>query len=175
MSVAPDLFVCVVYAALVGSKHENESLFQNLAGHIVEVQTLGAIVVMGGNFNACTAALSDTIDISDLCELLQAPELTRIEQPNIVTNRQNRDANVSGWGCELLNLCCDAGLLILNGRTPGDELREFTCLANGGRNTVDYIVGSLVIWQVATHLEVIIDDTRYCAVGGDSDHRSLRL
>jgi hypothetical protein len=62
-----------------------------------------------------------------------------------VTKRQNCDASVSGWGRELLNLCCDAGLLILNGRTPGDELREFTCLANGGRNTVDYIVGSPAI------------------------------
>ncbi len=48
-------------------------------------------------------------------------------------------------------------------------------MANGGRNTVDYIVGSLAIWQVATHLEVIIDDTRYCAMGGDSDHRPLHL
>jgi hypothetical protein len=48
-------------------------------------------------------------------------------------------------------------------------------LANGGRSTVDYIVGSLAIWQVATHLEVIIDDTRYCVVGGDSDHKPLRL
>jgi len=27
----------------------------------------------------------------------------------------------------------------------------------------------------ATHLEVIIDDTRYCAMGGDSDHRPLCL
>jgi hypothetical protein len=32
----------MVYAALVGSKHENKSLFQNLAVDIVEVQTLGA-------------------------------------------------------------------------------------------------------------------------------------
>jgi hypothetical protein len=48
-------------------------------------------------------------------------------------------------------------------------------LANGGRNTVNYIVGSPVVWQVATHLEVIIDDTRYRAMGGDSDHRLLRL
>jgi hypothetical protein len=38
-------------------------------------------------------------------------------------------------------ICCDAGLLILNGRTLSDESREFTCLANGGRNIVDYIVG----------------------------------
>ncbi len=78
-SVAPDLFLCVVYATLVGSKHENESLFQNLVGDIAEIQTLGGIVLMGGDFNARIAALSDTIDISDLCELLQAPELTRTE------------------------------------------------------------------------------------------------
>ncbi len=162
----PDLFICMVYAAPVGSKHKSKSLFQNLTRDIVEVQTLGGIVLMGGDFNARTTALIDTIDINDLCELLQALELTRIEQANIVTKRQNRDASVSGWGCELLNLCYDVRLFILNGRTPGDELREFTCLANGGHNTVDYIVGSPVIWQVATHLEVIIDDTRYCAVGG---------
>jgi hypothetical protein len=130
---------------------------------------------MGRDFNARTIALLDTIDISDLCELLQAPELARTEQPNIVIKRQNNDASVSGWGRELLDLCYDAGLLILNGRTPGDELGEFICLANGGRNTVDYIVGSPTIWQVATHLKVIIDDTRYCVVGGDFDHRSLRL
>jgi hypothetical protein len=148
-----------VYAAPIGFKHKNESLFQNLTGDIVEVQTLGGIVLMGGDFNARTATLSNTINISDLCELLQAPEFARTEQPNIVTKRQNCDANVSSWGRELLNLCCDVGLFILNGRTSGDKLREFTCLANGGRNTVDYIVGSLVIWQTATHLEVIIDDT----------------
>jgi hypothetical protein len=52
---------------------------------------------------------------------------------------------------------------------------EFTCLANGGWSTVDYIVGSPVVWQAVTHFEVIIDDTHYCAMGGDSDHRSLRL
>ncbi len=48
-------------------------------------------------------------------------------------------------------------------------------MANGGRSTVDYIVGSPAIWQVATHFKVLIDDTLYCAMGGDSDHRPLRL
>ncbi len=48
-------------------------------------------------------------------------------------------------------------------------------MANGGRNTIDYIVGSPAVWQAATHLEVIIDDTHYHAMGGDSDHRPLRL
>jgi hypothetical protein len=57
----------------------------------------------------------------------------------------------------------------------GDESREFTYLTNGGRINVDYIVGSPVVWQIATHFEVIIDDTHYYAMGGDSNHRSLHL
>jgi hypothetical protein len=103
------------------------------------------------------------------------PELIGIEQPCVVAKRQNRNTSVGGWGRELLDLCCDAGLLILNGRTLSDELREFICLENGGHNIIDYIVGSLAIWQATTHFEVIIDDTRYCAVVGNSDHRSLCL
>jgi hypothetical protein len=74
-----------------------------------------------------------------------------------------------------LDLCYDLGLFIFNGRTLRDKSREFTCLVNGGRNTVDYIVNSFIVWQAATHLEVIIDDTRYCTMGGDSNHRPLCL
>jgi len=77
--VALNLFVCVVYVAPISSKQKNESLFQNLATNIVEVQTLGGIVLLGGDFNACTTMLLDTIDTSDLCELLHAPELVETE------------------------------------------------------------------------------------------------
>jgi hypothetical protein len=150
-------------------------MFQNLVIDIAEVQTLGDIILLGGDFNARSTTLPDTIDTSDLCELLQAPELAETKQPNVVATRQNRDASVGCWGYKLLDLCCDTGLLIFNGRTPGDESREFTCLANGGCSIIDYIVGSPTVWQVTTHLKVIIDDTRYRVMGGDSNHRPLRL
>jgi hypothetical protein len=130
-----------VYTAPIGSKHESESLFQNLAVDIVEVQTIGGIVLLGGDLNARTATLPNTIEISDLYE----PKLAKIEQPNVVAKQQNHNANIDNWGRELLDLCCDTGLLILNGRTPSDESREFTCLANGRRNTINYIVGSPTI------------------------------
>ncbi len=122
----------MVYIALVGSKHKNKSLFQKLVTNIVEVQTLRGIVLLVRDFNSHTITLLDTIDINDLCELLQAPELVETQQPNTMVKRQNRDNNVGGWGCEFLDLCCDAELLILNGRTLSDKLGEFTCLANGG-------------------------------------------
>jgi hypothetical protein len=60
----------MVYVAPIGFKHESESLFQNLVTNIVEVQTLGGIISLGGDFNARTAPLLDTIDTNDLCELL---------------------------------------------------------------------------------------------------------
>ncbi len=43
----PDLFVYVVYITPVGSKHESESLFQNLSTDIAEIQTLRGIVLLG--------------------------------------------------------------------------------------------------------------------------------
>ncbi len=77
--VTPNLFVCVVYVAPVGSKHESESFFQNMAANIAEVQILGGIVLLGRDFNVLTKALLDTIDTSHLCELLQTPELVKIK------------------------------------------------------------------------------------------------
>ncbi len=65
----------MVYDALVGSKHKSESLFQNLVINFVEVQTLGRIILLGRDFNARITTLPDTIDTSNLCELLQVLEL----------------------------------------------------------------------------------------------------
>jgi len=70
----------MVYVALVGSKHENEFLFQNLATDIIKVQTLGDIVLLRGDFNARTIVLPDTIDINNLCELFA--KFAKIKQPS---------------------------------------------------------------------------------------------
>ncbi len=71
--VALHLFIYVVYVAP-----------KNLAADIVEVQTLGGIILLGGDFNMCIVALLDTINTSNLCELLQAPELVKTKEPNTV-------------------------------------------------------------------------------------------
>jgi hypothetical protein len=110
---------------------------------IVEVQTLGGIILLGRDFNARITTLPDTIDINDLFELLHAPELVETKQPSIVAKRQNRNASIGGWGHELLDLCHDVGLFIFNGRTPSDESREFICLANGGATLSIILLGHL--------------------------------
>jgi hypothetical protein len=80
----PNLFVCVVYAAPVDSKHKSESLFQSLVADIAKVQTLRGIVLLGGDFNVHITTLPNTIDTNDLCELLQVLELVETNQLNIV-------------------------------------------------------------------------------------------
>jgi hypothetical protein len=85
-----------VYAAPISSKHESESLFQNLIADIAEIQILRGIVLSRRDFNAHTTTLPDTIDTSDLCELLQVPEFVETKQPSVVGKRQNRDTSVGG-------------------------------------------------------------------------------
>jgi hypothetical protein len=85
--VALNLFVYMVYAAPIGSKHESESLFQNMATDIVKVQTLEGIVLLGGDFNARIVALSNTININNLYEVLHVPKLAEIKQPSDVAKR----------------------------------------------------------------------------------------
>ncbi len=74
----------MVYAAPVGSKHRSESFFQNLTTNIVEVQTLGGIILLGGDFNVCTTALLNSIDTNNLCELLHALKFIETTQPSVV-------------------------------------------------------------------------------------------
>ncbi|DBA79973.1 TPA: hypothetical protein ACH3X1_008176 [Trebouxia sp. C0004] len=49
--------------------------------------------------------------------------------PDYIQQRRNKDLLAPGsqtWGPELLGFCQQADLLILNGRTPGDEYGQFT-------------------------------------------------
>jgi hypothetical protein len=48
-------------------------------------------------------------------------------------------------------------------------------LENGGHKIINYIISSPIVGQVVTHLEVIVDDTHYRKMGGNSNHRPLRL
>jgi hypothetical protein len=62
-------------------------MFQNMVADIVEVQTLEGIVLLRGDFNACTTTLPNTINTSNLCELLQTPKLVETKQPSVMVTR----------------------------------------------------------------------------------------
>jgi hypothetical protein len=72
--------------------------------------------------------------------VLLVPQAIDDTLPNDMLEHQNRDTITAGWHREFLDLYRTTGLFILNGCTPGDISREYTCLSNKGFNTVDYFL-----------------------------------
>jgi len=83
----------------------------------------------------------------------------------------------SGWYKELLGLglCGATGYRILNGRVAGDLTGEYTCFANHGHSTIDYMIASPEMFEVAQHLEVLINPAYYGSKQSESDHRPFAL
>jgi hypothetical protein len=103
------------------------------------------------------------------------PEAIEDTLPKNMLERQNRNTVTVGWHREFLDLCRTAGLFILNGRTPGDISREYTCLSNKGFSTVDYFLTTADQLEGVKHLEVNCDEKYSGHKDAHSDHRPLVL
>ena len=100
--------------------------------------------------DARTAEQDDYMRLSELPSYVyfdvpdKADDLTGYIQP-----RQNCDKVWSPmasdtWGPELLELCKTSSMLILNGRTPGNEMGKYTfgTASSRRRSTIDYCIAS---------------------------------
>ena len=170
------LYLCVAYIPPQSSTYGDIDIFDALSADIADVQNLGGTVLLGGDFNARTGTAPDVVDTSCYASLLQTPLLDDSCPLQDLPPRSNRDCGgLHGWHRELLDLCCSTGIYILNGRTPGDEEGEVTCLSNGGSSTVDYFVASGDLLACSPRLQVISDAHLCGRRGSDSDHRPLLL
>ena len=68
---------------------------------------------------------------------------------------------------ELLGFCQQNNLLILNGRTVGDECGQCTFQSACGKSTVDYFIASVHCMTAAKSLHVLEEAARY---GSDHNH-----
>jgi len=165
--------MCIVYAAPQGSPYADSSLFEHICQEVREAMSVGG-VLLAGDFNARTGTNIDFIDCSQLADVLLVPQAIEDTLPNDMLERQNRDG-VTGWHREFLDLCRTAGLFILNGRTPGDILGEYTCLSNKGFSTVDYFLTTADQLEGVKRLEVNCDEKYSGHKDAHSDHRPLVL
>jgi hypothetical protein len=94
-------------------------------------------VVIAGDFNAYTASLDD-----------------RVPPPFPLTDpappRRSLDTATNAYGTQLLSICADLGLLLLNGRTPGDIPGSLTTRLH----TVDYFLCSSSILSAFSSLSI---------------------
>ncbi len=168
------LFLCIVYVAPQGSPYADISLFEHICQEVGEAMSFNGVLLVG-DFNARTCTNTDFIDCSQLVDVLLVPHAIEDTLPNDMLKRQNRDTVTAGWHHEFLDLCRIARLFILNGRTPGDILGEYTCLSNKGFSTVDYFLTTADQLKGVKHLEVNNDEKYSGHKDAHSDHRPLVL
>lgn len=98
-----------------------EKDFENLVQHLKNVYTDNLIVI--GDFNARTR---DRQIIEDE------------DARGIGTVRKSEDREINNKGKEMLEMCNDLSLVILNGRSPGDEEGRITFIGGMGKSVIDY-------------------------------------
>ena len=69
-------------------------------------------------------------------------------------DRVSQDRNINNRGKQLLSLCIESGLRLLNGRSTGDLLGSFTCHQPLGSSVVDYIAVSVDMLPLFSYFQV---------------------
>ena len=137
--------------------------FTFLRADILELQGLG-LLLLSGDINARTATASDFLPLS-------------ADDP-IPPPRHNSDPGTNGFGTKLLALAQESGLIILNGRVPGDKHGACTYESKaqeGACSLVDYFLCPLEYFSGPAGPEiqlVVLHDISFRAI---SDHWPLSL
>ena len=123
-----------MYIAPERSAYFEKERFDELENDIACFSSRGNVMILG-DFNARTSTHNDYIskdgnqfinDISENC--LQAKQ------------RHNFDHQINNHGQQLIRLCKNSDIRILNGRTKGDSVGRATFHGTNGTSVVDYII-----------------------------------
>ena len=199
----PDIILCGCYIPPQASsyfRHEDGGL--DFDGHLHRIREGVAKymargdIVIAGDLNARTGRVPDTCDHRDLGHWAELA-LGGVPVPGDLitaqyklsrhaTRRNNQDSTTNSHGRALIQLCKEHGLVILNGRVPGDEGGAFTYFRHGKTDmcsTIDYFVcsPSLVyddtgVMRLGVHMHVPgIREVPRRPDGGRYDHVPITL
>lgn len=95
--------------------------------------------ISGGDFNAYMGQEPDFIQFDEPFDLLDNLGYIEDVQPRLRNNQDGHETNA--YGRNLLNLCVNTGLRIVNGRYGSDaEVGNYTCISERSASTIDYII-----------------------------------
>ena len=139
-----DIFVCSVYLPPYTSKtYVSESNKDRINCFITFRDQLSYFgkkgkIILYGDFYARTGNLDDFAEDVSWVSNCRLGVSERVH----VVRGNNRDHTVNKFGLELIELCHGLKLRILNGRTKGDRLGDFSCFTPNGVSSIDYVVVS---------------------------------
>ncbi|CAG2189584.1 unnamed protein product [Mytilus edulis] len=143
-----DIYLAFIYFSpenSSGQPKDIEEMYSKLLCNIENYSQYGEVLIQG-DFNAYTSTTPDFV-YSDESIYPHAEDDSYIY--DIGTPRNNLDhKRPNKSGKLLIELCKEAGLRILNGRTIGDLLGKYTCIKYNGSSVVDYAVASANLLHV---------------------------
>ena len=112
--------------------------------------------IVAGDMNARVKDLLDYILNDDVDAIFG----DAVDYPGDTFNisRNTRDTELNRFGKTLINLWCTYDIHLLNGRFPGDECGNFTCIANRGKSVVDYFIMSTTLFDRVIDFYIDITD-----------------
>ena len=154
------IYFCGAYFPPINSKCFSPEIFEELENDIVEFRSRGA-VLLSGDFNSRTGKHEDYIhdDSDNFFDY-------SVENPLVLKQRNNYDNVVNNHDKNLLQICKNFDLRILNGRIRGDTFGNVTFHSKLGVSTVDYFICDQSIFKLVDHF--IVRSPTYL-----SDHSQL--
>ncbi len=167
-----DLYLCNVYIPHEKSPFHEErggtDPFSILAEESAQYGTKGAILYMG-DFNSRVGIEQENYDhISNKSPYPILHQDFETEGNTNILIRRNKDKTVNNFGRNLITLCENLGMTILNGRTTGDYNGCFTFHGSNGSSTIHFAICSLFLYRYVQSFTV-----NKCT--WFSDHSSITL
>ena len=149
------------YIAHEGSVYYKEKILngiENLEYKLTHLKCSNEDVhwLLGGDFNARVGQLDDTIMCNNINDFINGyEECDMINDDEEIECRKSRDTETNNYGRHLVQFCKLYDIFILNGRTTGDKVGAYTCIANGGRSVVDYFITGRSFFNYITDMSVV--------------------
>ena len=135
-----DIYCCGVYMPPEGSvyyrRRPDTNLFDSLNSDILKFNQLGDVMI-SGDLNSHVGTKADTFtknEVADHLNLLPGQDFIEISP------RCSMDTKVCAFGNNLLDLCFAHDMCILNGRTIGDTIGDYTFIGYKGNSVIDYTI-----------------------------------
>lgn len=143
-SLERDLYICAAYIPPEKSKYLKRRSDSDILSHITEDIAIfsreGHIMLMG-DLNARTAEMKEYI--SEDSDKFVSADIDAYRTDQEIGGRKSQDNNphtITNRGKELIDLCIQSRLRILNGRCLGDTFGYYTCHRSNGSSVVDYMI-----------------------------------
>ena len=138
--------ICNVYRQPDESEYSNINFFEQIEKQLENVREIDPTCefLIAGDWNARIGQKIEE-DLFDRFQFISTDleELVKIDY----SERKSQDKTINRSGRQLLKFTAQSGLMILNGRSRGDESGEFTFISNAGSSVVDYMLASPKIFE----------------------------